>query len=356
MKAVVWVVALTLATGLGVEFAQDSHVPGGQVAVIRLDPALDELIAPDAQLQLIRDDLGVTEGPLWIPQGRSGYLVFTDIAANVIYKMDRDGRFTVVADRAGYAGYDPWNAGWDTNNGKDEKDPLYRRYFLLGANGLAADQQGRIVAASFVGRTVYRLDKNGTRALLAERYEGKRLRGPNDVVFRKDGSLYFTDTNGGVRGRGHDPTEPLPPLGIYRIKDGQLTLVVSDIPIPNGLAFSPDEKTLYATAGRALRRYDVQTDGTVTNGRLFIDMESDTTPGLPDGVRVDVKGNVWSTGPGGVWIMSPRGEHLGTIMINTPGENTASLGFGDPDYRTLYITCRRKLLKIRVNVAGYHVF
>jgi gluconolactonase len=354
MKAAVCVVALTLA-GLGVESAQDSQIPA-QPVVVRLDPSLDELVSPNAKVELIRGDLGVTEGPVWVPEGRSGSLVFTDIAANVIYRMSTDGRFSIVADRAGYTGYDPWNAGWDTNNGKDEKDPLYRRYFLLGANGLALDRQGAIVVASFVGRTVYRLEKNGTRTLLADRYEGKRFRGPNDVVFRKDGSLYFTDTNGGVRGRGHDSTEPLPPLGIYRIKDSKLTLIVGDIPVPNGLAFSPDEKTLYGTAGRALRRYDVQADGTVTNGQVFIDMESDRTPGVPDGVRVDVKGNVWTTGPGGVWIVSPSGKHLGTIMTNTIGENAASLGFGDPDYRTLYITCRRKLLKIRVNTPGHHVF
>jgi gluconolactonase len=355
MKTIGLVAALALTARLGAMSVQESHSSGTPV-VLRLDPALDDVIAPDAKLELIRDDLGVTEGPVWVPEGKSGHLVFTDIAANVIYRMNRDGRFLILADRAGYTSYDPWNAGWDTNNGKDEKDPLYRRYFLLGANGLAVDQQGRIAVASYVGRTVYRLEKSGTRTLLADRYEGKRFRGPNDVVFRKDGSLYFTDTNGGVRGRGHDPTEPLPPPGIYRIKGGTLTLIVSDIPVPNGLAFSIDEKTLYATAGRVLRRYDVQADGTATNGQLFVSMEGDTTPGVPDGVRVDVKGNVWSTGPGGVWIMSPSGKHIGTIIINTPGENTASLGFGDPDYRTLYITCRRKLLKIRTNIAGYHVF
>lgn len=356
MKPIVLVAGLTIVAGLDARPAQDSRASAAQAPVVRLDPALDELISPDAKLDLIRDDLGITEGPVWVQQGKSGYLLFTDIAANVIYRMNSDGRFSIVADRAGYAGYDPWNAGWDTNNGKDEKDPLYRRYLLLGANGLAMDQRGRLVVAGFVGRTVYRLEKNGTRTLLADRYEGKRFRGPNDVVFRKDGSLYFTDTLGGVRGRGHDPTEVLPPLGIYRLKDGKVTLIVSDIPVPNGLAFSPDEKTLYATAGRALRRYDVQADGTVANSQPFISMESDKGPGVPDGVRVDVKGNVWTTGPDGVWIISPTGKHLGKIMINTPGENTASLGFGDPDYKTLYITCRRKLLKIRVNTPGYNVF
>ena len=360
MKTTVCVAALALASGLVVDSAQDGHVRAQavpqQMVVVRHDSSLDELISPDAQLEIVRDDLGVTEGPVWVPEGGSGYLVFTDIAANVIYKMSRSGRFSIVTDRAGYAGYDPWNAGWDTNNGKDEKDPLYRRYLLLGANGLALDREGRLVVASFVGRTVYRLERNGRRTLLADRYEGKRFRGPNDVVFRKDGSLYFTDTNGGVRGRGHDPTEPLPPLGIYRIRDGKLTLIVSDIPVPNGLAFSPDERVLYATAGRTLRRYDVQADGTVANSQLFINMESDPTPGVPDGVRVDVKGNVWTTGPGGVWIVSPSGRHLGTIITNSVGENAASLGFGDPDYRTVYITCRRKLLKIRVKTPGHHVY
>lgn len=360
MTRFMWTAALLVAVlgQLSAErgHAWESRAQASQSVVVRLDPALDELIEPDATLEIIRDDLGVTEGPIWVREGRSGHLLFTDIAANVIYKMTRDQRFSILVDRAGYTGYDPWNVGWDTNNGKDEKDPLYRRYLLLGANGLAVDHQGRIAVASYVGRTVYRLEKNGTRTLLADRYEGKRFRGPNDVVFRKDGSLYFTDTTGGVRGRGHDPSEPLPPLGIYRLDAGKLTLIVSDIATPNGLAFSVDEKTLYATAGRMLRQYDVQPDGTVANGRLFVNMEADTTPGVPDGVRVDVKGNVWSTGPGGVWIVSPSGRHLGTIAVNTPGENAASLGFGDPDYQTLYITCRRKLMKIRVKTPGYHVF
>ena len=131
---------------------------------------------------------------------------------------------------------------------------------------------------------------------------------------------------------------------------------MSDIANPNGLALSVDGRILYASAGRALRRYDVQADGTVTNSQLFINMETDAAPGVPDGVRVDVKGSIWSTGPGGIWIMSPSGKHIGTILTNTPGENAASLGFGDPDYKTLYITCRRKLLKIRTNVSGFHVF
>ena len=185
LKALVLVAAPVLAAGLGAGPAQDSRPPGAPAAVVRLDPALDALISPDAKLEIIRDDLGVTEGPIWVPEAKAGFLLFTDIAANVIYRMNGDGRFSIVADRAGYTGYDPWNAGWDTNNGKDEKDPLFRRYFLLGANGLAVDPQGRIVVASYVGRSVYRLEKDGKRTLLADRYDGKRLRGPNDVVFRK---------------------------------------------------------------------------------------------------------------------------------------------------------------------------
>jgi gluconolactonase len=353
MKNTVMLLSAVLSAGASLMRAQ---TPNGQ-AVVRLDPALDELVSIDAKLELVRDGFGVTEGPTWVPTGNTGYLLFTDIAANVIYRMTPDGRFVVIADRAGYAGYDPWNAGWDTLNGRDQSDPLFRRYFLLGANGLAVDREGRIIVAGYVGRSVYRLEKNGKRTLLVDRYEGKRFNGPNDVVFRRDGSIYFTDSSGGVRGRGQDPKEQLPPLGIYRMKDGRLTLVISDIPNPNGLVFSPDEKYLYATAQRrTLRRYDVQPDGTLTNGQLFIDMDTDAAPGTPDGVRVDVKGNIWTTGPGGVWIISPAGKHIGTILCNTPFDNTASLGFGDPDYKTVYFTSRGRLLKMRVTIPGYHVF
>jgi DNA-binding beta-propeller fold protein YncE len=171
----------------------------------------------------------------------------------VIYKMTPDGKASVLVDHAGYTGFDPWNVGGDRTNGWDPKDPRYRFYFQFGADGLTLDKEGRIIVAGYYGRTVYRLEKNSKRTVLAERYEGKRFAGPNDLVVKRDGSIYFSETGGGVTGRGHDPNEPLPPKGVYRIKDGKVTLVVSDNPQPNGLAFSPDEKILYVTANNHIR-------------------------------------------------------------------------------------------------------
>jgi gluconolactonase len=228
---------------------------------------------------------------------------------------------------------------------------------LLGADGLTLDRQGRILVAGFIGRYVYRIEKNGKRTILADHFDGKRLGGPNDIIVKRDGAIFFSDTRGGTRGRGQDPKEPLLPEGIYRIKDGKLSRAINDIPTPNGLAFSPDEKYLYAnnTQAKTIRRYDVQPDDTFTNGQLLIDLNSDKAPGAPDGMRVDSKGNIYTSAPQGIWIISPEGKHLGTIVV--PNQTiVGNLGFGDADYKTLYIASRSILYKIRLNTPGNRVF
>ncbi len=328
-------------------------------SVVKFDPALDELISPDAKLILIKDGFGVTEGPNWVQTGKTGYIVFTDIAANVIYKMTPDGKATVLVDHAGYRGFDPWNVATFTTNRREPSDPLYRQYLDIGADGLTLDKQGNIISATLSGRSIEKIDKHGKRTIVVDHYEGKRLGGPNDVVVTKDGSIYFTDTTGGVRGRGQDPKEELPPQGVYRFKDGKLTLIVSDIATPNGLAFSPDEKYLYANTGRVniIRKYDVQPDGTVKNGRVLIDLTVDKTPGVSDGMRVDAKGNLWSSGPGGVWIISPEGKHLGTVLFpGGPYITSTNMTFGDSDRKTLYVAARSNIFKIRTLVPGNHIF
>ncbi len=328
-------------------------------SVVRLDPALDEIISPDAKLELIKDGFGVTEGPNWVQKGKSGYIVFTDIAANVIYKMTPDGTATVLVDHAGYRGFDPWNVATFTTNRRDPSDPLFRQYLDIGADGLTLDRKGNIISATYSGRSIEMIDKNGKRTTLVDHYEGKRLGGPNDVVVTKDGSIYFTDTSGGTRGRGQDPKEELPPQGIYRFKDGKLTLIVSDIATPNGLAFSPDERILYANTGRVnkIRSYEVQPDGTAKNGKLLIDLSVDKTPGVSDGMRVDAKGNVWSSGPGGVWIISPEGKHLGTVLFpGGPYITSTNMTFGDSDRKTLYVAARSNIFKIRTLVPGNRIF
>jgi gluconolactonase len=319
--------------------------------VVRLDPALDALVSPDARLERVKSGFGFTEGALWVPKAKSGYLLFSDIPANVIYKWTPDGQVSVYLDHSGYTGQDIWRVGFMQTNGKDRNDPLFEEFPMIGSNGLALDREGRLIIATWAGRSIDRIEKNGKRTVLADRYEGKRFGGTNDVVVKKDGSIYFTDGFGGLRLREKDPRKELDFNGVYMLKNGKVTRVITDIPNTNGLAFSPDEKYLYANGSRDkfVKRYDVQPDGTLSNGMMFIDISKDSTPGITDGMRVDSKGNLYETAAGGVWIISPEGKHLGTIL--TP-ELAANVEFGDADRKTLYIAARTSIYKIRVNTPG----
>jgi len=222
---------------------------------------------------------------------------------------------------------------------------------MMGADGLAVDRQGRLILATFAGRSLMRVETDGKRTVLADRYEGKRFGGPNDVVVKRDGAIYFTDTYGALRLRDKDPRKELDFNAVFRWKDGKLALMAKDMPNTNGLAFSPDEKYLYVNGSRDnyVNRYEVQADGTLANGKLFIDMSKETERGITDGLRVDTKGNLYETGPGGVWIISPDGKHLGTIRAP---EQSTNVGFGDADRKTLYIAARTGIYKIRVNTPG----
>lgn len=347
MKRVSILLLLVIAMGLGWVRAQAP----GESAVVKLDPALDALVSPDAKLQLVKTGFGFTEGTIWVQQGKSGYLLLSDMPANVIFKMTPQGQVSLFLDHSGYTGYDIWNVGMDQTNGKDPNDPNFRRYFLIGSNGLALDPQGRVVIATWAGRSIDRIEKNGKRTIVADRWEGKRFGGPNDVVVKKDGAIYFTDGFGGMRGRDKDPSKELDFAGIFMIKDGKVSLVIKDIPTPNGLAFSPDEKYFYANGSGAkyVRRYEVQPDDTVTNSQMFIDLSSDKTTGITDGMKVDTKGNVYESCCGGVWIISPEGKKLGMIKIP---ELVANVEFGDADNKTLYVAARTSIYKIRVNTPG----
>jgi gluconolactonase len=195
------------------------------------------------------------------------------------------------------------------------------------------------------------LEADGRRTVLADRYDGKRLNSPNDLVYKSDGSLYFTDPPAGLRGMDKDPRKELSFNGVYLLKNGKLQLLNQDMPLPNGIAFSPDEKFLYVNDSikQTITRFDVQPDDTITNRKLFIDMSSDKAPGAPDGMKLDEKGNVYCTGPGGFWIISPEGKHLGTVLTS---EGPANLAFGDADGKTLYLTARTGLYRIRLKIAG----
>jgi gluconolactonase len=320
-------------------------------AVVRLDPALDALVAPDAKVELVKGGFGFTEGPVWMTEGKSGYLLFTDIPGNVVWKLTPDGKASVYLENVGYQGPEVWRWGGVQNNGFDRNDQKFEEFAMIGADGLTVDRQGRLILATFAGRSLMRIEKNGKRTVLADKYDGHRFGGPNDVVVKSDGAIYFTDTYGSFRLREKDPRKELDFTGVYVWKDGKLSLLVKDMPMVNGLAFSPDEKYLYVNGSRDnyVNRYEVKPDGTLTNGKLFIDLSKETERGITDGLRVDTKGNLYETGPGGVWIISPDAKHIGTIRAP---EQATNVGFGDPDKKTLYIAARTGIYKIRVLTPG----
>ena len=341
------IVALASALATSVAITQSAN----DKSVTRLDPALDALVSPDAKVELVKGGFGFTEGPVWMQQGKTGFLLFTDIPGAVVWKLTPDGKASVYLDNIGYQGPEVWRWGGIQNNGFERTDPRFEEFAMIGADGLTVDRQGRLVLATFAGRSLMRIEKNGKRTVLADNYQGHRFGGPNDVVVKSNGAIYFTDTYGSFRQREKDPRKELDFTGVYMWKDGKLSLLVKDMPMVNGLAFSPDEKYLYVNGSREnyVNRYEVQPDGTLTNGKLFIDMSKETERGITDGLRVDTKGNLYETGPGGVWIISPEGKHLGTIRAP---EQSTNVGFGDADKKTLYIAARTGIYRIRVNTPG----
>jgi gluconolactonase len=322
------IVAGVLAVGIGGANAQTP-------VVVKKDPALDALISPDAKLEKIAGGFGFTEGALWVPKGEGGYLLFADMPANVIYQRTPDGEVSIFMEKCGYQQPDIWRVGFIQTNGKKREDAAFEEFPMIGCNGLTLDRQGRLVIATWAGRSIDRIEHNGKRIMLADRWDGKRFGGTNDVIVKKDGTIYFTDGYGGLRLRDKDPKRELD-NGVYMIRNGQVARVIDDIPNTNGVAFSPDEKILYANGSRDrfIKAYDVNTDGTLC---------------ITDGLRVDVNGNLWETGPGGIWVISPQGKHLGTILLPELGANVE---FGDADRKTLYIAARTSIYKIRTNIAG----
>lgn len=339
----------TLAVATAVStFAADLHVKDSSTVK---DPEFDAVVSPDAPIVKVAGGFGFTEGVTWVSQGKQSHLLFSDIPANVIYRYTPDGDVTVFREKTGYQKADVWRAGMPFKNGKPQNDPAFEKFNMIGSNGMALDQQGRLVIATWAGRTIDRIDKNGRRTVLADRYQGQRFGGPNDVVVRKDGTIYFTDTFGGLLQGAKDPAKEIDVNAIYMIRDGRVQRVVDDIPFTNGLAFSPDEKFFYANGSfkNYIRRYVVAQDGSLSDSQMFFDFSGENAAGITDGMKVDVRGNIWTTGPGGVWVISPAGKALGVIHLP---EVTANLVFGDTDKKSLYVAARTSIYKIRVNVAG----
>jgi gluconolactonase len=337
MRALVTVLVAVSVVSAGAQNA-------AQNGIVRLDPALDAIVAAGAKAELLKGDyFGAIEGPVWMDSPGGGSLLFSDMAANVIYKWTPAGQLSVFLEKSGYTGTDVNNVGGQYSNGR-------LQLLLIGSNGLTIDREGRLVIAGMTDRNITRLEKDGSRTTLADRYEGKRLNSPNDLVVKSDGAIYFTETTSGIRGRDDGPSREILFHGVYLIKGGMLRLLDKDPQgaAPNGIAFSPDETILYVNGGTTITAYDVAADDTIANPRVLID-SAGTTPGNTDGMKVDRRGNIYFSGPGGVWIVSPQGKHLGTIV--TP-ERVANLAFGDADSKTLYMVGGRSLWRIRVNIAG----
>jgi gluconolactonase len=300
--------------------------------VTRLDPALDAIVPADLAVEKLADGFIFTEGPVWVPDG---YLLFSDPNANIIYRWTPDGQVSVFRTKSGYAGAD------------------VAEYGQPGSNGITLDAEGRVTINEHGNRRVVRIEKTGAVTVLADRFEGKRLNSPNDLVYRSDGALFFTDPPFGLPKAFGDRRKELPFSGVFSLKDGVLRVVATDLSGPNGLAFSPDERFLYVAnwdeKKKVVMRYPVKPDATLGTGELFFDMTAAPGDDALDGVKVDVRGNLYVSGPGGLWILSPEGKHLGTIV---GPEHPHNLAWGGDDGRTLYLTAQTGLYRIRLNVPG----
>ena len=356
---------LTLAVGLGVVSAQAPAPGGGRGAgaiesqsaapfrIVRNDPALDEIVAPGAKLETVVEHVGLSEGPLWMSEGNGGFLLFSDLTANRIYKRAADGELSVYMGNI-YDGPDILNAGQQTLGAGN------MAVIIIGSNGITLDPQGRLVICSDAARKLIRVEKDGTRTVLADRFEGKQFSGPNDVAVKSNGAIYFTDGNSGLRGGRNSPQRELPFNGFYLVKDGKVTYQGGDREPggagPNGITLSPDEKHLYVSAGRVVMRYDVNPDDSVGNGKVFIaDMGS-------DGMKADLRGNLYTTGNfqgrAGVRLTSPEGKTLGMIQFPVyvkeprPRISATNVAFGGTDGKSLYMTAGSNVFRIQLKVEG----
>jgi gluconolactonase len=302
--------------------------------IIREDPRLDHLLAADARLEVVASGFDWTEGPAWDKQG--GYLLFSDIPRNTVMKWQEGVGVSVFLKASGYTGA----AGYG-------REP--------GSNGLLIDPQGRLLSCEHGDRRVSIMTRDGGKRTLADNYMGKRLNSPNDLALHSSGAVYFTDPPYGLPKNWDDPRRELDFCGVYRLAaDGKLALLNKDMTRPNGIAFSPDEKTLYVAQSDPARAiwmsFPVREDGGVGTGKVFADATSmvGKFKGLPDGLKVDQGGNLWATGPGGVHIFAPDGKRLGRIET---GEATSNCAWGD-DGSTLYITTDMYVTRIKTKTRG----
>lgn len=313
---------LGLVTSTAISFAAEP-VPEFKGGIERLDPALDKLIAPDAKIEILATGFNWSEGPVW----KDGQLLFSDVPENTVFRWKEGDKSASISLKP---------SGSLDGTGQ-------------GSNGLAVDAGGSLILCQHGERRIARLEKDGSFTTLADRYNGKRFNSPNDLVITKSGALFFTDPPYGMK-KGTEPDAPY--HGIYRLDaDGKVSLIIEDIRWPNGIDLSPDEKTLYIAVSdkdsNRIMAYDLQPDGSVKNGRVFFNaqpLRSAERKGGCDGMKVDSLGNIWTTGPGGVLVISPGGKHLGTILT---GQNTGNCAWGGPEKDFMYVTADMFLLRVK---------
>jgi len=302
-----------------------ANVPG--TAVVRLDPALDSIIAPNTKIERVATGFKFLEGPMW----HMGRLWFSDLVGNKLYAVAPDGKVEMLMDHSG---------------GLDSVLPGA----YMGSNAMVTDKDHSVLLIQHGKRRIARLDKNLTASTFLDRFENKRLNSPNDLVFAPDGSLWFTDPPFGLPKQNNDPAKELPFNGVYRYADGKLTAAIKDLPMPNGIGFSADGKTLYISNSgpkMGVFKYAVSSSGEVSGGTQLIAYPG-SAPDVPDGLKIDSAGNVWTTGPGGIRIITPAGKVLGQIKLP---EVAANLAWAE-DGKTLYITASTSVYRLKTLMKG----
>ena len=331
-KALFLSVAVLLAAGCGTVPEEESASDHGAGTVVRNSEAMDSIVPADYTIEKLAGDMGFTEGPVWIG-GDDPHLLFSDIPANTIYRWAEGDSEASVFYQGMYKG-----------------EP---RSTPAGSNGLILDKDGALLACEHGNRRISRMT-DGEWETVVDNFEGKKLNSPNDAAWHPNGWLYFTDPPYGLPQQEEDPARELDFNGVYRLnyETGELQLLTKDQTRPNGIGFSPDYQTAYVAnsdgENKVWMAYDVNEDGQFENARVFYDANAEEAPGMPDGLKLDTEGNIYATGPGGVWIFAPDGTHLGSIQ---PTEVPANVAWGD-DGSTLYMTARTGLYRIKLLSKG----
>jgi gluconolactonase len=327
--------AVVSALGSNCVYADAQLDPLYKIEIVRLDPRFERLVPLDVKIEKIAGGHKWVEGPVW--NRKEGYLLFSDVPDNSVYKWQYEKGESLFLKPSGYTGKKPFEG----------PEP--------GSNGLTYDPQSRLVLAEHGDRRIARLERTQRKTTLVDRYQGKRLNSPNDVVFKSNGDFYFTDPPFGLPKSFDDPRKELPFQGVYRYaKDGKLTLLTKDIKAPNGIAFSPDEKKLYVSnadpTNAVWMAYDIMPDGSIANGKVLFNATAwtKTKKGFPDGMKVDRKGNLFAAGPGGIYVIARDGTHLGSIETGVP---TGNVAWGE-DGSSLFITSNTNVYRLKLTTKG----